>query len=483
MEKLVLLKSDPNSTKLAKIAKYLGVQHEIVREIPERPSCMILTGRDFDTMNLEVNKSPHCIFVYDIESSQSLSQELKPFHHHSVAFRIGRARPDITTVLSGLTFQQPDEQMVFSHPSDFDQLFLADSFPFFLSKGRFFLLASNQVLDIDSIAEYECEPGRKHFAGLIPFVMFIKWALKERCWHLPTYCASIIIDDPLLRPRYGFIDFAVFLSWIQKNDLGATFAFIPWNYGRSDPVIATMFSMNPERLSICVHGCDHTSGEFSTSDTARLDAIVKTAMTRMIRHKKSHTLPFDKVMVFPQGKFSNEAPEILRRNGYIGAVNTTVFSTNYDGRLTVRNLLEVAVSYPSGVPVYRRRKPIELFDFACDLLFEKPLFIIQHHQDFERGFAPLLSFIQRIQEIKPNIKWMPVGSVLSHTNLQRIQNDGTVQVRNINPLTQADDPNTEMNYSLKQLAKTTFRRHLSEFRDNYIHRSKIMSAVVTAIRR
>lgn len=482
MEKLVLLKDDPNSTKLAKIADLLGVQHEIVREIPERPSCMILTGREFDAMKPVIAKSPHCILVYDIESSQSLSQELKPFPHHPVAFRIGRARPDITTVLSGLTIQPTAEQMVFSNPSDFDQLFLADNFPFFLSKGRFFLLASNQVLDIDSKAEYECEPGRRNLSDLIPFVMFIKWTLKERCWHLPEYCASIIIDDPLLRQRYGFIDFSAFLSWVKTNDLGATFAFIPWNQYRSDPVIATMFRMNPELLSICVHGCDHTSGEFSTSDIARLDAIVKTATTRMIRHQKYHALPFDKVMVFPQGKFSNEAPEILMRNGYLGAVNTTVFSVNYDGGLTVRNLLEMAVSYPSGVPVYRRRKPVELFDFACDLLFEKPIFIVRHHQDFEYGFAPLLSFIQKIQDISPNIKWMPVGSILARSHWQRIQINGAVEVRNINPLTQTDDPNAEMNYSLKQLARITFRRHLSEFRDNYIHKSKIMSAVVTAIR-
>jgi hypothetical protein len=482
MEKLVLLKDDPNSIKLAKIADLLGVQHAIVRDIPERPSCMILTGRIFDVMNLGSDESPHCILVYDIESSQPLSRELKPFLHRSASLRIGNARPDITSVFSGLTIQSTADQTVFSHSSDFSKIFLADDHPFFLSRGRLFLLASNEVLDIDGIAENGCEPGRKHFADLIPFVMFIKWALKERCWHLPEHCASIIVDDPLLRPRYGFIDFAAFLSWVQKNNLGATFAFIPWNHNRSDPDISSMFRMHPERLSICVHGCDHTAGEFSTSATERLDAIVKTATARMMKHQNTHTLPFDKVMVFPQGKFSKESLQILMRNGYVGAVNTSVFSTNYDGELTVRNLLEMAVTYPSGVPLYRRRQPVDIFDFACDLFFEKPIFIVQHHQDFKGGFSPLLSFIRKIQEIRSDIKWMPVGAVLARSHWERIQNNGDVEVRVPTPLTHIGDSNTEMGYSLKQLASIALRRHLSEFRDNHIHKSRLLSSVVTAIR-
>jgi hypothetical protein len=187
-------------------------------------------------------------------------------------------------------------------------------------------------------------------------------------------------------------------------------------------------------------------------------------------------------MVFPQGIFSKESLEILMRNGYVGAINTNVFSTNYDGELTVRNLLEMAVMYPSGVPLYRRRYPVDLFDFACDLFFEKPIFIVQHHLDFKKGFSHLLSFIQQIQEICPDMKWMPTGSVLARSYWQRIQGNRTAEERHFANVTTATDSYAEMDYSLKSFLGVALRRHISEFRDNHISRSKFLSSVVKAIR-
>ena len=306
MEKLILLQDDPNATKLAKIANLLGVDHEIVRNIPEHRSCVILRGKDFDAMRHSIEKSLHAILVYDVESSHTLSEDLKPFRCSSSSIQISRARPDVTTVFSGLAFQSTATRTVFTQISDFAPLLFADNYPFFLSKERLFLLSPGEVLDIDTVAEYGCEPARAHFAELIPFAMFIKWALKEQCWRLSMYSASIVIDDPLLRRRYGFIEFATFLSWLQTNDLAATFAFIPWNHTRSDPSIADMFRMNPDRLSICVHGCDHIRGEFGSSDKDRLDATVKTATARMIKHEKTYNLRYDRVMVFPQGSFQGK---------------------------------------------------------------------------------------------------------------------------------------------------------------------------------
>jgi hypothetical protein len=482
MEKLILLQDDPNSSKLAKIASLLGVAHELVRVIPEEPSCVILRGRDYDAMRHVLDESPHAVLVYDVESSQTLSGTLKPIHSSSAAIQISRARADVTTVFSSLSFQSAATRAVFSQAGDFVPLLFADDQPFFLAKDRLFLLCPGEVLDIDTIAEAGCEPGKTHFAELIPFAMFIKWALKERCWRLPVYGASIVIDDPLLRPRYGFIDFADFLSWLKINDLAATFAFIPWNHNRSDPAIAKLFRDNPDRLSICVHGCDHIGGEFGIGDAARLDATVKTATARMNLHENRYDLPYDRVMVFPQGKFSREALEALGRNGCLAAVNSSVFPVRYNGELTVRQLLDLAVTTPSGVPLFRRRYPVDRFDFACDLFFEKPALIVQHHQDFENGFAPLLSFIQQLREVKPDLKWMPLGSVLAQSYWQKTEHDGSIAVRRLVGEADSGGSYAEMDYRLKERAEIAVRRYLSEFRDNVVQRNKFLSAALAAIR-
>jgi hypothetical protein len=482
MHKLILIQDDPNSAKLAKIASLLGVEHELVRGIPEEPSCVILRGRDYDAMRDALEKSPHAVLVYDAESSQILAEALKPIRCPSAAIHISRTRADVTTVFSGLSFQSAVTRAVFSQAADYAPLLFADNQPFFLAKNRLFVLCPGEVLDIDTVAEAGCEPVRKYFAELIPFAMFIKWALREQCWRLPVYGASIVIDDPLLRPRYGFIDFAEFLSWLKANDLAATFAFIPWNHDRSDPAIAKLFRDNPQRLSICVHGCDHIRSEFGIGDAARLDATVKTATARMNQHEKRYGLPYDRVMVFPQGKFSREALDALGRNGYLAAVNSSVFPTRYNGELTVRQLLDLAVTAPSGIPLFRRRYPVDRFDFAGDLFFEKPALIVQHHQDFENGFAPLLSFVQQLREVKPGLEWMPLGSVLARSYWQKTGLDGSIAVRRLTGEAHPPGSCAEMDYRLKERAEIAVRRYLSEFRDNVVNRNKLLSAAVAAIR-
>jgi hypothetical protein len=313
--------------------------------------------------------------------------------------------------------------------------------------------------------------------------MFIKWALKDCCWRLAEPCASLVIDDPLLRPRYGCIEFDSFLAWLRENKLAATFAFIPWNHARSDPKTVALFRENPDKLSLCVHGCDHTKGEFSIRDAARLDAIAQTAMARMAKHEDRFRLRHDRVMVFPQGKFSIEALAALKRSGYMAAVNTSPFPVDYAGEFTLHDLLDLAMTSPAGAPLFRRRYPVDLFGFACDLFFEKPAIIVQHHQDFRDGFGPLQAFIQDLRAIQPDLRWMPLGSLLARSDWQKRGNDGTLAVRKLIGEPVPGGPCAEMDYPFQDRAKIAFRRYLSEFRDTYVHPSASLSAVVAAIRR
>lgn len=141
--------------------------------------------------------------------------------------------------------------------------------------------------------------------------------------------ACLIVDDPPLVRRYGFINFRTFLDWLNAEDLAATFAFIPWNYKRTDPMIANLFINNPNRLSICVHGCDHTKAEFASTDRRYLEGICALARKRMIDHERIYGVPWDNVMVFPQGTFSVEAMHALRNTGYMAAINSIDASSQY----------------------------------------------------------------------------------------------------------------------------------------------------------
>src|SRR5262249_51449052 len=94
---------------------------------------------------------------------------------------------------------------------------------------EFFLLASSDVLDVDTPAATGQLP-RDVYPALLPWLIFIRRAAGDRCWRNSAPRASLIIDDPLLRPRYGFLSYASLAESMRQNDFKTTIAFIPWNY-------------------------------------------------------------------------------------------------------------------------------------------------------------------------------------------------------------------------------------------------------------
>ena len=148
-----------------------------------------------------------------------------------------------------------------------------DGAPFFavLQRGgtELFLLASSDVVDLNAPAPSgELQP--EDYPRLLPWLLFMRRALGDRCWNNPAPKACLVIDDPPLWPRYGFLSFSALADSMQSTNFKTTIAFIPWNYSRSAAATADLFRRNASALSLCVHGCDHTGGEFASND---IDAL------------------------------------------------------------------------------------------------------------------------------------------------------------------------------------------------------------------
>ena len=75
---------------------------------------------------------------------------------------------------------------------------------------------------------------RHHVLEAVPPVLYLKWAFAATCWSAPERSACLVIDDPLLRPTYGFVDYRELLSLMQRYKFSTNIAFIPWNWRRSD---------------------------------------------------------------------------------------------------------------------------------------------------------------------------------------------------------------------------------------------------------
>ena len=134
---------------------------------------------------------------------------------------------------------------------------------------------------------------------------------------------TLIIDDPLLRKNYGFLNYEHLLRLMDQHNFHTCVAFIPHNYLRNSPDITQIFRERSDRFSICFHGNDHTNAEFATKDACLLNSILTVAEERMEVHQKKTGIQCDRVMVFPQGRFSLNAMKVLKSHNFSAAVNSS----------------------------------------------------------------------------------------------------------------------------------------------------------------
>ncbi|MCC8964854.1 hypothetical protein H8A95_21670 [Bradyrhizobium sp. Pear76] len=294
---------------------------------------------------------------------------------------------------------------------------------FTYSGVRFFSDSSLTMVDVrERTAAYF--DVKKCFAGAVPIVMYLKWAFRDVCLTSVETSACLIIDDPPLWPRYGLLDFDDLLQLADKLTFATTIAFIPWNWRRTNRGTVAAFRESSGKLSICVHGCDHTRGEFAGRSPELLDRKLKTARMRMQALRHHTALDHENVMVFPQGAFSPEAASALKRNGFTAAVNTEVAPTNDAlNETTLADLWSVAIVRYASFPIFTRRyidHGIE--NFAFDGLLGKPCFIAGHHDLLRGQGRELAMFLRLLASLQWKLCWRPLEDAVRRS--YSIRSDG-----------------------------------------------------------
>jgi hypothetical protein len=269
-----------------------------------------------------------------------------------------------------------------------------------------------------------------HYISLIPQLIFFRHCFQQGCWHGVEKTGRLIIDDPLLSERYGYLDYNALLRSMDYHLYGTSIAFIPWNYWRTSRNNVSRFLTERSQLTICIHGCDHTNREFDTQSDTLLDRKAGLGMRRMESQRRRTGANFEDVMVFPQGRFSSTAISALRANNYLAAVNTTCFPTDSGPEdLTVADFLWPAVTRYNGFPIFHRRYPRRLFDFAFDLFLGKPALIVEHHEYFRNGCLAIEEFVAGLHKLEPALSWPTLSAQLARSCLRRNLPDASVEVR------------------------------------------------------
>jgi hypothetical protein len=288
-------------------------------------------------------------------------------------------------------------------------------------------LASEDTADVN--AEISREPMCNYFSRLMPYAMALRHIFGEECWRPCKAHASIIIDDPLLRRDYGYLNFESLLRLMEQYNFHTTISFIPHNYRRNSARIIRMFRENPHRLSICFHGNDHTDAELASTDTALLNRMLGIAEERMKVHEEVTGLHCDRVMVFPQDNYSVEALEVLKSRNFHAASSSPI-PVGEPVSLRIADVAQPAVLRYGGIPLFTRNfiRDTQSQDIAFNLFFGRPILIGEHHDTFKHP-GSLLEVVQKINSIAPGISWSNLESVVDNSTVKRRRPDGTVEVR------------------------------------------------------
>jgi hypothetical protein len=286
---------------------------------------------------------------------------------------------------------------------------------------------------------------------------------------------------------------------MERSNFATSLAFVPWNYNRSRRSTADLFLRHPKRFSMSIHGCDHTKEEFGGVDEVLLSRKAMIARKRMQRHQELTGVPFDNVMIFPQGVFSSAALKALKTTGYVAAVNSTPFPVDGSSDpLRVRDLLAPAITRYSDFPLFVRHYPNCIAEFALDLFLGKPALIVEHHDCFRNGYEKIQTFMEQMNRLSDNIMWCGLDDVVRATYLKRQRDDGTFALRYYangasvvengtedGLLTKEDlrvpvdspmingDSDLQLGSSSYRIA-VSVRRGLCELRDNYLSRSRAL---------
>lgn len=279
--------------------------------------------------------------------------------------------------------------------------------------------------------------------------------------------ACLIIDDPLLKPSYGCINFTKLLEQMKNHVFFTEIAFIPWNYKRSDPKTVRLFADNPDHYAICVHGCNHTRNEFGQIDYDNLSSLTSLALYKMELHKKITGLSYDPVFVFPQGYFSSVAMKVLKEQGFFAAFNSIIEATDIKTPPSSIEYLKPATTIYWDFPLFLRRHPNNKEHFIQDIKNGRPLLIIEHHNSFRNGYKKITDLIDWINNLG-NIKWTSLLNIAECYLESKFT--GTKII-------------TPLLINIKSSSKVTIRRVLSEARDNIIEKNDLLAYAYAKIRK
>jgi hypothetical protein len=283
-------------------------------------------------------------------------------------------------------------------------------------------------LDPGQILRDHFRPG--NFMGLLPLVDFLRGVVREGSWSRPPLSAAIVFDDPNLHwPTYGHLDFARLAKHAEDHRYHAVIATIPLDGFHVHPAAARVFRSAPNRLSLAIHGNDHTRGELVTVDRAGGRRLGSDALRRVATFERRSGLHVSPIMIPPHERAAEPALAGLLDAGFLGISAAPSIAMPAGALSHARAVGDwgAAQFLAGGFPLFARRPLSEAND---DLVFRaylgQPLILYGHHVDAAGGLDRIADVAAAINALG-DVAWVSLDTV-GATNYRLRRNGPDLEV-------------------------------------------------------
>jgi len=249
--------------------------------------------------------------------------------------------------------------------------------------------------------------------GLLALIEFIR-ALGADPVSRPRLRAAFVFDDPNLRlGRYGYINYRRLCEHADAHGYHAAMAMIPLDTRCQSPETVAMFRARPDRLSLVMHGNNHSKRELMTTrDFPAALSLCAQSLRRVARFEVQTSLRVDRVMMPPHGGWSRITARALGALGF-DALCATQHRPPTDGGpeavpaagLTPAGFVDGCAIVPR-VPLTLDRTGIALRAFLGH-----PLVLYGHHDDLALGLEPLAAVTELVNDLG-DVRWSSIGEIV-----------------------------------------------------------------------
>lgn len=285
--------------------------------------------------------------------------------------------------------------------------------------------------------QYLCEylqPSR--FMRLLPLFHFLREVTRDTAWTVPHLRASFMVDDANLHSSsYGYINYRDLVQHATKHNYHVSLATIPLDAWRVHSKTASLFREHPERVSLLIHGINHTQRELSSPDPdAYKLALLAQGLKRIERFEKNSGLEVSRVMSAPHGACTEDMLCFMLQLGYEVACIPwdLLFRFNPDRSWSPTTGLDMVDFQGGGLPIITpiRLPPDwnpELKSYAdwktgivLSAFLSQPIIPLGHHQDAGGGMQLLAEVADTINRLG-NVMWMDMKGIARSNYMTRLE--------------------------------------------------------------